>query len=113
MNEKRKILQLLRDGKISVEKAESLLSQLVKEKEKQLQVVIIGSDGERAHFNIPISIVSLLKGNIISITTFKTINDVLKEVNWEKLFLEISRKVEGEIANIKTPRGDQVIVNLK
>ena len=50
MNEQRKVLQLLSEGKVTVTKAESLLKQLQENKpiEKQLSILVVGSDGERA-----------------------------------------------------------------
>lgn len=115
MNEQRKVLQLLREGKVTVTKAESLLKQLQENKpiEKQLSILVVGSDGERASFNIPLSVLSLLKGNLVSLDSIHAIKDILKEINLERLIHEIERKVAGEVANIKTARGDQLIINIK
>lgn len=113
MNEKRKVLELLKEGTISIDKAENLLNQLSKPKEKLIEVMINTSDGERASFQFPFSILSLLKANIINSTTLNNFRDVMKEINWSKLFKEIERIDGGEIANIKLSRGDQMIINVK
>jgi hypothetical protein len=122
MSEKTRVLMALRNGNISVEKAESLLNALEprgengeakKESQKEIIVDIKSIDGDNAHFNLPLSLLSILKGNKMGMNSGQKIQEMVNEIDVQKLLDLVNKGVTGEIVNIKTAKGDRITVNIK
>jgi RecJ-like exonuclease len=122
MSEKTRVLMALKSGNISVEKAENLLNALEprndtndakKDNQKEIIVDIKSIEGDNAHFNLPLSLLSILKGQRISLNSTQKIQEIVKEIDVQKLFDLVNKGVTGEIVNIKTAKGDRITVNIK
>lgn len=114
--ERIKILELLQEGTITTEEAESLLSAIANSKAepqiqnkskkfpfKMLKIIVDSSDGDKVRVNIPLEFAKLLKnskfGNV-------DLNDFA--VDLDSILEMISGGASGEIVNIQTEDGDEV-----
>lgn len=123
MNERVQILDMLKDGLISVEEADKLLRALDTNKQelkvlksegsKMLKVDILSAQGDKVHVKVPTS--------ILKFVTSKKFLENIKIEGMDPKFLENSIDLEqivmlvdsgaiGEIVNIESAQGDFVKV---
>lgn len=117
--ERMQILKMLKEGKISVEEADSLLSAIGEEREetaivqkgrakaKFLKVLISGSNGEVVKVNVPISLVRLAM-NFMPEEAKRKIN--MKQIDVEEIIRQVEEGAEGKLVEIGDPGGDKVEV---
>lgn len=116
--ERLKILELLKEGTISPDQAESLLSALMSNQKEEVQlevqkdkkspfrmlkISVDSSDGEKVRVNIPVEFAKLLKkgkfGNV-SLDEF--------DIDIDSLLEMINHGVIGEIITVDSEDGDKV-----
>lgn len=112
--ERMKILELLKEGKITAEEAEKLLEALSDSKNekvesnkknpfKMLKVLIDSEDGDKVRINIPIEFAKLLKNG-----KFGNVNLDDFEIDVDSIVSMVQSGVNGEIINIESEDGDIV-----
>lgn len=110
-NERMKILEMLKDGIISVDDAEKLLNAIdgtdsIETKNKAFKMLKINVDsqnGDEVRMQIPIEFVKLLKGNNFN-TNLRDYN-----IDIEQLIEMIEAGALGEIVNVNSG-GDKVVI---
>jgi hypothetical protein len=117
MNTHEQILQMVKDGTITVEEGAKLLNAvdpqptevkpLRKSGERMIRVLVDSEDGDRVRVNLPMSLVKLgLDLNNQFNVNGKAID--LGGIDLNKLLATIDEDLNGEIATIDSANGDKV-----
>ncbi|WP_025725363.1 SHOCT-like domain-containing protein [Acholeplasma granularum] len=116
--ERLQILELLKEGQITPEEAEKLLSALMGSKDtekvnknekkspfKMLKIIVDSKSGEKVRVNIPVEFARLLKNN-------KFGNSKLEdyEIDVDAILEMVSQGVLGEIVTVDSEDGDKIRV---
>jgi len=118
MNNKERILQMVKDGTIEIEEALKLLEALKeesieipakKEEAKMLRVKVNSADGDKVRVNVPLSLIKA------GVDLTKSINIdgeslVSKGVDIDLILKAIEEGATGEIVDIESNDGDTVKV---
>jgi hypothetical protein len=123
MNERLKILEMLKNGTITVEEAEKLLKAvdenhsevevLKKNTSKTFNIDINSADGDTVHVNLPLNLLKLFKGKAIKFGGNDKVNEVIDQLDFDQLLEMAENGAIGEIVNIKSADGDTVVINVK
>lgn len=125
MNEERmKILEMLKDGIISVDEASELLKTLDKDKQevkslksstKMLRIKVLSGDGDKVNVTVPVTLLNALKG---SGTLKGFINKSVKKdgdedfigqsIDVDALMEMIESGVVGKLVDVQSADGDTV-----
>jgi len=115
MDERTRILAMLRDGKLSVEEADRLLRALVIERDRpeavrgrMLRVRVSGHRGERVNVAVPLELAEMVLRFLPQNLRFVTQG---QEVDIADLVRGISSSdAQGTIVDVRDPRGDHIEV---
>jgi hypothetical protein len=123
MNERMKVLEMLKNGTITVEEAEKLLRAvdenhsevevLKKSTSKTFNIDINSADGDNVHINLPLNLLKLFKGKAIKFGGSDKVNEVIDQLDFDQLLDMAENGAIGEIVNIKSADGDTVVINVK
>lgn len=121
MNNKQRILQMVKDGTIEVEEGVKLLEALGKENNetiqtknpqpKMLRVKVDSADGDIVRVNVPLS---LVKAGVDLANQIKVDGQSIesKGVDINLIIQAIEEGATGEIVNIESADGDSVYVTI-
>lgn len=124
MEEKKRILKMIEDGKLSLEEAIKLLEALdsdivPKEKNndffdidksnskgKMIYIRVKSSDGDKVKVNIPVEFIKIAGGS------FNNFNLEKYNINLEELITVVESGFEGRIVEVDSECGDRVVVEI-
>lgn len=124
MEDKKRILKMVEDGKLSSEEAIKLLEALdsdkvVKEKNndffnidknnskgKMIYIRVKSSDGDSVKVNVPVEFIKIVGSN------FTNVNLEKYNINVEELITAIENGFEGKIVEVDSECGDRVLVEI-
>lgn len=117
--ERLKILELLQEGKVSPEQAESLLAALMEQTPPQpprpevvppkkgpfrmLKIIVDSNDGDKVRVNVPVEFAKLLKKG-----RFGNVNLDNLEIDLDSIIDMVQSGLNGELVSVDTDDGDHV-----
>ncbi len=116
--ERLKILELLQEGKVSPEQAESLLAALMEQTPspkpevivaskkgpfRMLKIIVDSNDGDKVRVNVPVEFAKLLKKG-----RFGNVNLDNLEIDLDSIIDMVQSGLNGELVSVDTEDGDHV-----
>lgn len=121
MNTAKEILEMVREGTISVEEGTKLLSSLEKKSEinntfstnkpKMLRILVNEPEGDNIKVTIPVTIIKAGL-NIAKTVNIKNSDIDLNGVDFDEIYEAIKNGAEGEIVNINSSDGQSVKITV-
>lgn len=125
MEDKRRILKMVEEGKLNSEEAikllEALDSDVVVKKDKDdeffnidksksngkmIYVRVKSGDGEKVKVNVPVDFIKIVGGN------FANVNLEKHNVNIDELITAVENGFEGRIVEVESDDGDRVVIEI-
>lgn len=117
MNEEvMKVLKMLEEGKIDVEKAEELIEVLYTSKDnvpavvnsdKMLKIRVDSQNGDNVNINIPVKFIRTIGGAIKRIPKVEGIEG-MEDIDIQAILQAVSDGLDGKIVDVKSEKGDNV-----
>ena len=73
-----------------------------------LRIKVNSKDGDRVRVNLPVGLIRALSFNGLIVTGPLGDNDVLKNIDWEKILQLVENGIIGKIVEVESADGDTV-----
>ncbi|WLR42360.1 hypothetical protein LC087_16880 [Bacillus carboniphilus] len=113
-----KVLEMVKEGKVTSEEATEIIAALKGEREdpltekssyleKRLKVIVDSKDGDKVNVNLPLKLVKSVHG---AVENLPIVQEHLKGADINLILEAIANNVEGPIVDIKGADGETVLV---